>query len=96
MGSRNTKNHSKASTFYEESFEMRKRLFHKQDHPDIISSMFNLSVHLCQNQLTKKKGVEILKQYKKIVTEDEDKQKIENLLKKYDNVGRDKSKRKKR
>ena len=90
------KDFKKALDFYEQSFEMRKRLYLKQDHPDTILSMFNLSLHLLENVLTKKKGLALLKQYKKIVSKREDKQRIESYLKEYDNIGRNKSKRKKR
>ncbi|MCT7554850.1 SIR2 family protein [Aliarcobacter butzleri] len=91
------KDFTKSLNFYNQSFEMAKRLFDNQDHPDIILPMINLSIHLCRNPLTKKKGLSLIKQYKKIVTKNEDKQEIENLLKKYEtNIGRDKSKRKKR
>jgi hypothetical protein len=49
-----------------------------------------------QKSCNQKKGIELLRQYKKIVTKDEDKQKIENLLKKYEvNIGKNKSKRNK-
>jgi tetratricopeptide (TPR) repeat protein len=92
----NKKDFDKALDFYTQSFEMKKRLYSKQDHPDIILTMFNLTLLLCRSPLTIKRGIELLKQYKKIVTKDKNKQEIEGLLKKYDNVGRDKSKRKKK
>ena len=92
-----TKNFTKALDFYEQSFRMYKRLYSNEGHPSIIFSMFNLSHHLCRSLLTKKKGLDLLKHYKKIVTKQEDKQKIENMLKENEpNIGRDKSKRKKR
>jgi hypothetical protein len=90
------KDFTKSLNFYNQSLEMAKRLFDNQDHPDIILPVINLSIHLCRNPLTKKKGLDLIKKYKKIVTKQEDKQEIENILKKYDNVGRDKSKRKRR
>lgn len=80
--------------FYTQSFEMRKRLYSNQDHPDIVLSMLNLASLSCESPVTRKKGIELLKQYKKIVTKNEDTQEIEKLLKKYNNVGKDKSKRK--
>jgi len=75
---------------------MKKRLYSKQNHPDIIITMFNLVYLSCNSPATRKKGIELLKEYRKIVTKEKDKQEIENLLKKYDNVGRNNSKRKKR
>jgi len=90
------KDFNKAINFYVQSFKMRKRLHSNENHPDIIFSMFNLSRRLCGNPSKKKEGVDLLKQYKKIVTKDEDKEIIKNLLKTYDNIGRNKSKRKKR
>ncbi|MDN5102359.1 SIR2 family protein [Aliarcobacter butzleri] len=87
---------NKALDFYTQSFEMRKRLYSNQNHPDIIKSMFRFTRILCLNPLKRKNGLEILKKYKKIVTKNEDKLEIERLLKKHDNIGRDKSKRKKR
>ncbi len=91
------RNFNKGLDFYMQSLEMKKRLYSNQNHPDIIITIFNLASLLCENPVTRKKGIELLKEYKKIVTKDEDKQEIENLLKKYEvNIGRDKSKRKKR
>ncbi|MFX4278169.1 SIR2 family protein [Aliarcobacter butzleri] len=90
------KDFNKGLEFYEQSFEMEKRLYSNQNHPDIIKSMFNFTRILCLNPLKRKNGLEILKKYKKIVTKNEDKLEIERLLKKHDNIGRDKSKRKKR
>uniref|UniRef100_UPI0025DD91EC tetratricopeptide repeat protein n=1 Tax=Sulfuricurvum sp. TaxID=2025608 RepID=UPI0025DD91EC len=88
---------SKAKDFYEKSFEMINKLYPNQDHPDIIFAMINLSTLLCQNPISRKKGVELLKQYKKIATKDTDSQKIKQLINRYEpNIGRDKSKRKKR
>ena len=90
------KDFDKALDFYNQSFEMKKRLYSNQDHPDIILTMLNLTLHLCESLSTRRKGVEILKHYKKIVTKEKDKQKIKDRLKKYDSIiGRDKSKRKK-
>ena len=90
------KDFDKALDFYTQSFEMKKRLHSNQDHPNIILTMFNLTLLLCRSPLTIKRGIALLKQYKRIVTKDKDKQEIERLLKKYDNVGKNKSKRKKR
>ncbi len=92
----NKRDFTKALNFYSQAFEMRKRLYSNQNHPVIILSMFNLSLTLCENKARKNEGIKILKEYKKIVTKSEDKQKIDLYLKKYDNIGRDKSKRKKR
>lgn len=89
------KDSNKTIYFYTESLEMRKRLYSNQDHPYIITTMFNKSIVLCSNPLNKKEGINLLKKYKKIVTKDEDKLEIERLLKKHDNIGRNKSKRKK-
>jgi len=87
----------KAKDFFENSFEMRKRLYTNQDHPYIIISMINLSTFVCKNPVSRKQGLELLKQYKKIVTKDTDLQKITQLINRYEpNIGRDKSKRKKR
>lgn len=88
------KDSNKTIYFYTESLEMRKRLYFNQDHPYIIITMFNKSIVLCSNPLNKKEGINLLKKYKKIVTKDEDKLEIERLLKKHDNIGRNKSKRK--
>ena len=89
--------YNKAKNFYEDSFEMNKRLYPNQDHPSAILSMLNLSVLLCKNPVSRKQGLELLKQYKKIVTTDTDLQKIIKMVKHYEaNIGRDKSKRKKR
>ncbi len=91
------KDFNKSLNFRNQSFEMYKNLFPNQNHPDIISSMINLAFLLCQSLKTRKKGILLLKQYKRIVTKKEDEQEIENLLKMYEtNIGRDKSKRKKR
>lgn len=92
----NLKDYEKAIHFYTKSLEMSKKIFPNQNHPKIINIVFNLSDLLCKNPLTRKKGIELLKEYKRIITKDEDKQEIEKLLKKHDNVGRDKSKRKKK
>lgn len=91
-----TKNFDKGLNFYTLSYEMYKNLHSNLNHPNLILVMFNLTSVLCESPLRRRKGLEILKQYKKIVTEQEDKQEIENRLKKYDNIGRNKSKRKKR
>ncbi|MDN5103742.1 tetratricopeptide repeat protein [Aliarcobacter butzleri] len=93
----NKKDFNKALDFYEKAFEMRKRLHSNHNHPEIIKSMFSLTRILCLNPIKRKEGIKILKLYKKTVTKQEEKQEIENLLKKYEvNIGRDKSKRKKR
>lgn len=92
----NKRDFDKALDFYTQSFEMKKRLYSNQNHPDIIITIFNLTSLLCESPTTRKKGIELLKQYKKIVTKEKDKQEIERLLKKYDNIGRNRSKRKKR
>ncbi len=85
----------KAKDFDEKSFEMRKRLHQNQDHPDIILSMTNLSILLCRNPISRKQGLELLKQYKKIATKDTDVQSITRLINRYEpNIGRNKSKRK--
>ena len=87
------KDFDKALDFFTQSFEMVKRLYSNQNHPLIVLTMFNLAILLCKSSATKKKGIELLKQYKKIVTKDEDKQKIENLLKKHEvTIGKNKSK----
>ena len=90
------KDFNEGLNFYRQSFEMSKRLYTNQDHPSIILSMFNLASLSCESPATRKKGIELLIEYKKIVTKDEDKQKIERLLKKHDNIGKNNSKRKKR
>ena len=92
-----TKDFNKALDFYTQSFEMGKKLYSNQDHPYLITTMLNLTLLLCRSKSTKQKGVKLLEQYKKIVTKQEDKQKIENILKKFASIiGRDKSKRKKK
>lgn len=90
------KDFSKTLDFYTQSIEMKKRLYSNQNHPDIIITILNLASLSCESPTTRKKGIELLKQYKKIVTKDKDKQIIENLLKKYEtNIGRNKSKKRK-
>lgn len=90
------KDFNKGLEFYTQSFEMKKRLYSNQNHPSIILSMFNLTILLCESPATKKKGIELLKEYKKIVTKQEDKRAIENILKKFEPIiGRNKSKRNK-
>ena len=57
--------------------------------------MLNLSTLLCKNPISRKQGLELLKQYKKIVTKDTDVQSITRLINRYEpNIGRNKSKRK--
>lgn len=92
----NKSNFNEAVNFQIQSFEMRKRLYSNENHPDIIKSMFSLTQVLCFNPIKRKEGIKILKQYKRIVTKIEDKQRIENILKEFDPIiGRHKSKRKK-
>ena len=87
----------KGLDFFTQSFEMKKRLYSNQDHPNIMLSMYNLTSTLCKNPLTRRKGLDLLKQYKRIVTKQEDTQKIEKIQKEYDKtIGRNKSKRKRR
>lgn len=86
-----------AKVLYEDSFKMKKRLYPNQDHPSTIVTMFNLSKLLCLNPLSRKEGVLLLKEYKKIVRKEKDRERISRLLLKYEQpIGRDKSKRKKR
>jgi tetratricopeptide (TPR) repeat protein len=102
------KDFNKALNFRTKSFEMRKKLYPNQDHPDIAQSLNNLGFILekkdfnkglefyTQSFEMKKKGIELLKEYKKIVTKQEDKRAIENILKKFEPIiGRNKSKRNK-
>jgi hypothetical protein len=91
------KDFNKALNFYEQSFAMYKRLYSNQEHPDLILNMFSLTSLLCKSPILRKQGFDLLKQYKKIVTKQEDKLKIDNILKENEpKIGRDKSKRKKR
>ncbi|MDX9901714.1 MAG: tetratricopeptide repeat protein [Aliarcobacter sp.] len=93
----NKKDFDKALNFYTLSFEIYKNLYSNPNHPDLIFIMFNLTFILCKSLSTRKKGIELLKQYKKIVTKDEDKQEIKNRLKEYDSIiGRNKSNRNKK
>lgn len=86
----------KSLDLYKQALEMGKRLFRNQNHPNTISTMFNLSITLCKNPLTKKEGLALVTEYKKIVTEEKDIEKIKAILKKYDSIGKNNSKRKKK
>lgn len=41
---------------------MKKRLFNNQNHPSLVLSMFDLSFLLCTSPVTKKRGLNLLKE----------------------------------